>query len=93
VAGIVAESGGADYVAAKPGVIGVTKVAALEYAAQRIRVNALAPGWAEAPMTAVWNRDSVLDARLRGIVPIGRPAKSEEMAGAVLYLCSDAAST
>ena len=92
IAGVVAEPGVADYVAAKHGVIGLTRVAAIEYAAHGIRVNALAPGWVDTPMTAALKSDPALDARLRATAPIGRPARPEEMAGAVLYLCSDAAS-
>jgi NAD(P)-dependent dehydrogenase (short-subunit alcohol dehydrogenase family) len=92
IAGVVAEPGVVGYVAAKHGVIGLTRAAAVEYAAQGIRVNALAPGWVDTPMTAALKGDSALDARLRAAAPIGRPAQPDEMAGAVLYLCSDAAS-
>ena len=92
VAGLVAEPGVADYVAAKHGVIGLTKAAAIEYAAQGIRVNALAPGWVETPMTVAVKGDATAEARMRATTPMGRPAQPEEMAGEVLYLCSDAAS-
>jgi NAD(P)-dependent dehydrogenase (short-subunit alcohol dehydrogenase family) len=92
VAGLVAEPGAAGYVAAKHGVIGLTKAAAIEYAGRGIRVNALAPGWVDTPMTAGWDSDRQLYERLRANAPIHRPAQPEEMVAAVLYLCSDAAS-
>jgi len=92
IAGVVAEPGVTGYVAAKHGVIGLTKAAAIEYAAAGIRVNALAPGWVETPMTVALKSDSALAERLRGATPIARPAQPEEMAGPVLFLCSDAAS-
>jgi NAD(P)-dependent dehydrogenase (short-subunit alcohol dehydrogenase family) len=92
IAGLVAEPGVAHYVAAKHGVIGLTKAAAIEYAQQGIRVNALAPGWVDTPMTVALKGDSGLEARMRATAPMGRPAQPDEMAGEVLYLCSDAAS-
>jgi NAD(P)-dependent dehydrogenase (short-subunit alcohol dehydrogenase family) len=91
IAGVAAEPGAAAYVAAKHGVIGLTRTAAVEYAARGIRVNALAPGYVETPMTASLKGTEVAN-RLRAAAPIGRLAAPEEMVGAVLYLCSDAAS-
>lgn len=89
--GVRANAGAADYVAAKHGVIGLTKAAAIEYAVQGIRVNALAPGWVETAMTA-GSIDPRVNAQLRASTPMGRPGQPDEMAGEVLYLCSDAAS-
>jgi NAD(P)-dependent dehydrogenase (short-subunit alcohol dehydrogenase family) len=92
VAGVIAEPGVSGYVAAKHAVIGLTKTAAIEYAARGIRANVLAPGWVDTPMTAAWESDRELNERLRANAPMHRPASPEEMVAAVLYLCSDAAS-
>ena len=51
-----------------------------------------AAGWVDTPMTVALKSAPALDARLRAAAPISRPAQPEEMAGPVLYLCSDAAS-
>ncbi len=85
------------YIAAKFGVIGITKTAALEYARQGIRVNALCPGWTDTPMTVREAQEAGVDLvefkkMAASFVPVKRMGGSEEMAEAVLWLCSDAAS-
>ena len=92
IAGMIAEQGMSPYVAAKHAVIGLTKAAAVEYAAQGIRINALAPGLVETGMTKHWFEDENIRAHLLGNTPIGRAAQPEEMADMVLFLCSESAS-
>jgi NAD(P)-dependent dehydrogenase (short-subunit alcohol dehydrogenase family) len=92
VAGLVPEAGSGAYVAAKHGVIGLTKTAALENAHRGIRVNAIAPGWVRTPMTRRWDEDQEFNAKLKAATPMHRGAEPEEVAGVVLFLCSPAAS-
>lgn len=92
VAGVVADPGMSPYVAAKHAVVGLTKAAALDYAKEGIRINALAPGLVASPMTQRWLDDPKFVDALMANSPIGRPAQPEEMSGMVLFLCSDAAS-
>lgn len=92
VAGVVADPGMSPYVAAKHGIVGLTRAAALDYARQNIRVNALAPGLVDSPMTQRWLKDPEFVKALMANSPIGRPAQPAEMSNMVLLLCSDAAS-
>jgi len=92
VAGVVGDPGMSPYVAAKHGVIGLTKAAAVDYATKGIRVNAVAPGLVETPMTAGWLNDPAYRQMVVGNSLLGRPARPEEIAGMVLFLCSPSAS-
>src|SRR6476646_5424424 len=92
IAGMIADPGISAYVAAKHGVIGLSKVAALEYASQGIRINALAPGLVDTAMTKEWFDDPNIRNHFLANTPIRRFAQPEEMAGMVLFLCSDFAS-
>ncbi len=92
VAGVVADPNMAPYAAAKHGVVGLTRAAALDYAAKNIRVNAVAPGLIATPMTERWLADPQISKALMANSPIQRAAQPEEIAAAVLFLSSPAAS-
>ncbi len=81
------------YNAAKHGVVGVTKTAALEYAEIGIRVNAVCPGYILTPMTIPGiEANPELERRMVSQTPMGRMGRPEEIAEAVVWLCSDGAS-
>lgn len=89
--GLVGVPGRAAYHATKHGVIGMTKSAALEYAAQGIRINAICPGIIETPMVAdMLNGETAVMQEMLKEVPIGRLGTAREIADAVLWLCSPA---
>ena len=92
IAGLIAERGISAYVAAKHAVIGLSKAAAVEYAGQGIRINAIAPGLVQTPMTNHWYNDAETRQFFIGNTPLGRFAQPEEIANMVLFLCSDLAS-
>jgi NAD(P)-dependent dehydrogenase (short-subunit alcohol dehydrogenase family) len=92
--GLVGGPERASYHAAKHGVIGLTKSAALEYAARGIRINAVCPGLIETAMSdqmKAAGQSEALNAMLKE-VPIGRIGHAEEIADVVLWLCSSASS-
>jgi NAD(P)-dependent dehydrogenase (short-subunit alcohol dehydrogenase family) len=91
-AGLVGLPGNCAYVASKHGVVGLTKTAALEYAQQGIRVNCVCPGYIQTPMTAPGMEDPARMALMLASEPVGRMGNPEEVAEAVVWLCSDAAS-
>jgi NAD(P)-dependent dehydrogenase (short-subunit alcohol dehydrogenase family) len=86
VMGTVAVSGACAYVASKHGVVGLTKAAALDYAKDGIRVNAVAPGYVDTPMLA--NRSEAQRAEIASRHPLGRIAAPEEIAAVVAFLAS-----
>ena len=87
---LVASPNKSAYVAAKHGVVGLTKTAALEYAPQGVRVNAIGPGYIDTPLLNALDRQ-VYDG-LVGLHPIGRLGKPDEVAELALFLASDKAS-
>jgi NAD(P)-dependent dehydrogenase (short-subunit alcohol dehydrogenase family) len=81
------------YSAAKHGVIGLTKSAAMQYVQKGIRINAVCPGWIRTPpVQSMLEHDPEAEARMLLHQPIGRLGEAEEVAQAVVWLCSDKAS-
>jgi NAD(P)-dependent dehydrogenase (short-subunit alcohol dehydrogenase family) len=91
-AGVVGIKGSPAYTAAKHGVIGLTRAAALDYAAQNLRINAICPGYIDTPMMGRFTGGTP-EGRAKVIAeePAGRMGKPEEIAASVLWLCSDGA--
>jgi NAD(P)-dependent dehydrogenase (short-subunit alcohol dehydrogenase family) len=89
LSGIVAEPGCYAYVATKHGIMGLTKTAAFDYAKNGIRVNAVCPGPIDTPGLAEAGEE--FKQRLRETTPVGRIGRPDEVAAAVLWLCSDVA--
>lgn len=89
ILGLVGSGGSAAYVASKHAVVGLTKAAAIDHAPENIRINAVCPGYIETPMTedTMRRRGEQVMAR----VPMGRMGKAEEIAEAVVWMCSDRA--
>ncbi len=93
VAGLVGFPGLPAYVASKHGIIGLTKTAALENAKLGIRVNAVCPGVIHTAMIdRITGKDKLVEKQYESMEPIGRMGRPDEVAEAVVWLCSDAAS-
>ena len=89
-AGVVGIAGQGAYAASKWGVIGLSKSAALEYAAKNIRINVIAPGIIDTPMMDRFSGGTEEGRqRVIGQEPVGRMGRAEEIAAGVLWLCSD----
>lgn len=93
VAALTGPGGMCAYAASKHGVLGLTRVAAMENAAHNVRINALAPGWTETPMVVANSAQNPAFAELaRKAIPAKRGAQPSEVAAAAVWLCSSAAS-
>ncbi len=93
IAGLVGSKNAGAYVAAKHGVVGLTKTAALEYATKGIRVNAVCPGVIRTPMLErMFDTNPKMEAAMLGFEPIGRFGAPTEIGEAAVWLCSDNAS-
>jgi NAD(P)-dependent dehydrogenase (short-subunit alcohol dehydrogenase family) len=92
VAGFIGSAGAATYSASKHGVLGLTKAAALECGSSGIRVNAVCPAVIETPMADRIFGEPAIQKWVLGHHPIGRFGKSSEVAEAVVWMCSSAAS-
>jgi NAD(P)-dependent dehydrogenase (short-subunit alcohol dehydrogenase family) len=96
-AGLIGWAGASGYVAAKHGVVGLSKAAAVEFAPQGVRVNAICPAYTQTPMVSdlfenILGGDPAHVEAARAVHPIGRFAQPEEIAAACVWLLSDKAS-
>lgn len=92
VAGVIADPGISPYVAAKHGVVGLTRAAGVEYAKDNVLVNCVVPGFVATEMTQDWQDNPEKAALVASYNAQNRIARPEELAGMVLFLCSPMAS-
>jgi len=93
IAGLSGGRLGAAYYASKHGVVGITKAAAMEYADKGVRINAVAPAVIQTPMAdRAFFHDPAISARVTALHPVGRTGTPDEVANAVIWLCSPGAS-
>lgn len=92
ILGLIGEPFSSIYVASKHGLVGLTKSVANEYAQKNIRINAVCPGYIETDMISEKNVGEGIQRAIISRIPMGRLGKPEEIAGAVLWLCSNEAS-
>lgn len=86
------EGGGIAYIASKHAVVGMTRQYAITYARRGVRINAVAPGYIDTPMTEGIRDGSVIQSEYEELHPMGRLGRPEEIADAVVFLASDRAS-
>jgi NAD(P)-dependent dehydrogenase (short-subunit alcohol dehydrogenase family) len=92
ILGLVGSRDESAYVAAKHGLVGLTRALALEWARPGVRVNAIAPGYVETAMTSEYLADDAFGAWVRRSTPQGRWAHPEEVTGAAIFLAARASS-
>ena len=92
VAGLVGNPGLSSYCAAKHGVLGLTRAAALDYIKHGVRINAVCPGATRTRLLEAWFQDPAVESHVMSLHPIGRLAQPEEVARAVLFLASEESS-
>ncbi|PKN18228.1 MAG: hypothetical protein CVU71_12010 [Deltaproteobacteria bacterium HGW-Deltaproteobacteria-6] len=93
IAGICSEVGLSVYAASKHAVLGLTRAAALDYAHRKVRINAVCPGFIHTPMLEEpWQQNPQIKDLTMALVPMKRFGKPEEIASAVLWMCSEEAS-
>jgi len=86
------QPGGIAYIASKHAVVGMTKQYAVSYAQHGVRVNAVAPGYIETPMTEMIRDNPMIQNRFESFHPMNRLGKADEVANAAVFLASDRAS-